>query len=130
MGCWGVGSFENDDAMDFLYEVEEQGLEAIGNTISLHLEEGESSEVGESFIAAAEIVAAVSGHDSKDLPDEAASLIENFSPDDVAQWVDPCLEGLHILLRPSSEMHALWAETESLKKWEKAVHDLIERLQN
>ena len=29
MGAWGAGSFENDDAMDWVYELEEEGLEAV-----------------------------------------------------------------------------------------------------
>jgi len=63
MGAWGIGSFDNDDAVDWAYELgESQGTELLVATLEAigpedHLEAPDCSIA----LAAAEVVAALSG---------------------------------------------------------------------
>lgn len=73
MGAWGVGSFENDDAGDWVWELEEAGdgsflvdtLQPVADAAAdKYVEVGEAA----CALAAAEVVAAALGQPGDDLP--------------------------------------------------------------
>lgn len=131
-GTWGTGSFENDDAADFIVTVtEEAGTEALRAALRQATSEGllEVSD-GANAIVAAEIVAAALG---KATPEASANA-------DVMAWVangqatiDPGLalaavQALNKVLGDDSEMRYLWAETEQYESWRAGVMALRARL--
>jgi hypothetical protein len=76
MGAWGAGSFENDDAVDWLAEFcSEPGISVMLEALSVitDADEDEYLELPESCIgiAAAELVAALNGAPVSDLPHDA-----------------------------------------------------------
>ena len=69
MGTWGMGTFEDDDALDWLHDLEEQGLPILERALSMQLPEYLSAPDGQVLLAAAEVVAAMKGSPADDLPD-------------------------------------------------------------
>jgi hypothetical protein len=91
MGAWGAGSFENDDAMDWVIGLAQRSGDAVlrdaltpaATTDDRYLEAPECSVA----IAAAEALAAARGHPNASLPDEVALWVRE-KPDVSADLVD------------------------------------------
>lgn len=125
MGVWGTGPFENDDALDFVAEIESvDGL----------IEEVRLQEVGDDItidkacrlIVVGECVAAMRGHQHPDLPDRLAQVIQAFGPpsDDL---YDKARDSLSLVIT-NSELSDLWAGSDDRGEFNRAVTDLIDRL--
>lgn len=134
MGAWGLGSFENDEAADFLAEVTGSGdlsliREAIDNVVT-------STEFVEApdacrAIVAAEVIAAALGRPTT----------EALRQDGLSRWlarirpgIEPALAlGAHTalaqILAPNSELRELWEDTDDLAEWRALVNDLMQQLQ-
>lgn len=79
MGAWGYGSFENDDALDWVGDLTDgRSLKpveaALDAALGAEADFGISGEA-ECGLAAAEVVAALGGAPSGDLPEEIAEWI-------------------------------------------------------
>jgi Domain of unknown function (DUF4259)/Immunity protein 26 len=135
MGAWGTGSFENDDALDFVVTLEREGLAAIdaalervaGLGVRDYLEAPDASFA----IAAGEILAAARDGDVSRLPEAAQN------------WLDGRADGLAspallALARRSvervlqqSELKDLWEEGDAdgqSEAWSNGVRALVTRL--
>ena len=130
MGAWGVGSFENDHALDWVIDLEEsKGIDVIESAIASierndgYLENWECSNA----IAAAEIVAAFRGNARSDRDDEIKTWISNnpLSIDDNLR--DRALNAVK-RIASQSELQQLWKEVEEYEDWQKDVEGLIKRL--
>lgn len=130
MGAWSHTSFGNDDASDFLYEVESDGRDALERAIAAveqtpadgYIESSSASEL----LAAAELLATVHGKPPQDLPELARALAAKLKPDG----------GLRMRATASvrrvvaaSELRELWEESDELDAWTANAADLIARLQ-
>jgi hypothetical protein len=112
MGTWGAGVFENDETMDFLWEVEEGGVAALRDALDQVIDAAgrpeswaESTAVG----AAAIIAAAYDGRTDL-LPEEATVLLADLAP---AIHENPALRdraryAVHLVLTGDSELLELW----------------------
>lgn len=72
MGAWGTGSFENDDALDFLVILEQgSGLQPVRDALAAVLANEDYVEADEAAFAAAacEVVALVGGRPGGSLPE-------------------------------------------------------------
>ncbi len=130
MGAWGYGNFENDDAMDFVGDLETTTgtghlstiLYAISDDRSEYVEAPESS----SAIAAAEVVAALIGNPHPELPEEVSRWVaqQSGSYDNLAR------EAVRAVGRiaESSELRELWEEADDFPRWQESIVDLIARL--
>jgi hypothetical protein len=131
VGAWGAGPFENDDAGDWVWELEDDSnasvvrdaLEAV-----VLLSPDDEIEVSEAStaIAAAEIVASARGTMSQGLPTEAQVWIGQYSSivdEDLLALATGAVERVSI----ASELKDLWDETENLS-WSENVSDLLSRL--
>ena len=78
MGAWGAGNFENDSALDWVVDLEDQeGMELVLQTLA------ERGEGGEGILAAAEVVAALNGNASAELPEEVVDwIVDKPAPGD------------------------------------------------
>ncbi len=130
MGAWDLGSFDNDEALDWIYELEtweEIDLlqEAFDTVIA---QKGKMPEASDCSIAlaAAEVVAALQGNPCEDLPEEVEEWIADKSEPDAA-LVNLCREAIDIILA-ESELKELWRETEDYNAWVEGVLELRGRV--
>ena len=129
MGAWGVGSFENDTACDWLFELQKfknLGLieQAIGRS---NTQEYIDANVATEALAACEILAALLGKEGT-LPDEAQQWVQ-ANPQTVPPFlVEQAQLALRRIEGDQSELQELWAETEDLRPWKATLTDLFSRL--
>ncbi len=75
MGAWGTAAFDNDDASDWVYELEKNGMEAIEAALTdamLATDLGMPDDVD--AIAAGEVIAAALGKPAADLREDILAL--------------------------------------------------------
>ena len=129
MGAWSHTSFGNDDASDFVYEVEEDGRAAVANAFEVvnFLPKDEYLEAPDASVAlaAAELVAAAGGKPPKDFPEQAAAVVPKVTEHRVLRT--DALSAVKRVLE-KSELRELWAQTEHFDAWRAEVENLIERL--
>jgi hypothetical protein len=131
MGAWGAGTFENDDAMDWVVglpnasgdAVLRQALSPAASTGDGYLE----APVCSIAIAAAEAVAAARGHPIASLPAEVAGWAEK-KPVIAADLVVLARAAMDRIVR-ESELKDLWDESDSADEWRAAMTDLGKRLE-
>jgi hypothetical protein len=133
MGAWGAGVFENDDASDWVWELEDDNdmsvlHEALAAAVDTPLDELIEAPDASNALAAAEIVAAARGHHGAELPSEAREWIGRN-----AKLVDARTVALAAAaverIGLDSELKDLWEEAES-DEWARVVADLLERLRS
>ena len=129
MGAWGIGSFENDDALDWLSELVAEGLPASGFAIQAVLDQsGEYLEAPScsQAIAASEIIAAMLGRPASDLPDDANEWLSRNSQPPGAELVANARQALERIVN-NSELRDLWSETSDRDRWLASVQGLRDR---
>ena len=130
MGAWGSGSFENDDALDWLgefcdepdKEVISAALETVNEIGSEYLEAPECS----TALAAAEVVAALKGAPGENLPEEARECVAKLKLEVSGGMVAAAAKAVE-RIRMNSELKELWEEQDPAE-WYAAVDDLAARL--
>lgn len=130
-GAWGVGSFDNDDALDWSQLcIESKGHAVITSTLQTAMRSGviEAPE-GAMAVAAAEVVAASKGRPNKALPKELADWLSRQPKQEIAKLVPEARKAL-IRVKDShdSELRQLWNESTN-KQWVNAIAELDARLQ-
>ena len=131
MGGWGADSFENDDAQNFLGELdrkEPEDLKVILERAADHegyLEAAESSVV----VAAAEVVAAAKGQPALVIPPQIPDWMGRFEGAPSAEMTDLARRAVE-RVRLNSELKDLWLEAEGLNEWSAVLRDLEARLQS
>ena len=132
MGAWGAGNFENDDALDWIAELEESsGMAAIEAALRVVVEWGaEYLDAPEACraLAAAEVVAALQGHPPPDLPDGAAAWVSQHAAVDGSTLAALALTAI-ARTRANSELAELWEETDEAAAWGAVVDGLVSRIQ-
>ena len=130
MGAWGTGHFENDDAGDWVWELEDaRSLEPVAAAIAAVEAATDYLEAPDATIAlaAAETIAAAIGKPAPDLPDAVAAVVAVLphppDPDLIAR-ARAAVERI----ASDSELRELWEETEDFAEWQSRISDLIQRL--
>jgi hypothetical protein len=128
VGTWGVGSFENDDAMDLMGDVEESGWRVVGGALASTEGQGylEAPSAARA-IAASELIAAALGHSSGRIPQIDVRGATPKLPD-LVRLKDSALRALN-RIRGDSELRELWQEAGELAAWELTLNELQTRLQ-
>ena len=129
-GAWGVGNFENDEAADWVYELErshclaillvalepvtgaEDYLDAVDCTIAL---------------GASEVIAAVNGRPSSDLPLEVADLVGRQQISELVEAVILARQAV-TNIAAESELQELFEESDEFESWLAILSDLGNRL--
>ena len=131
MGAWGPGVFENDDASDWVWELEDDTdgailAEALGFVVDFPADEQVESPESSNALAAAEIIASAQGIRSLGLPTEAVAWLDAHSA-----AVDDRLRSLALAavtrIGADSELKDLWDEAHD-PAWAEAVAALQARL--
>jgi len=141
MGAWGIKTFENDGAMDWLGDFLEEPSEKrildtfspqttviqpgfIGKLMGKKSESIPAELEGDEVLAAAEVVASILGRPSANNPDELSSPPSiNLSPATVAK----ALAAIDAIMNESN-LKECWEETEDFQSWKAEVEDLRTRL--
>jgi hypothetical protein len=132
MGAWGSGSFENDDASDWIADFcDDPDKELISDALSTVAEmdadedlEAPDCTVG---IAAAEVVAALKGAANPGMPDDAKECVEKLKIKADPSMVSLALKAVE-RIKTNSELKELWDESESRNEWDSAMDNLEARL--
>ena len=137
MGTWGFKTFENDNAGDWVYDLEDsKDRTVIHSALNRILKSGEyleASDCQEGLAAAEVVLAGVSG-DRARVTEEVGAWLDkkhglfrkrsvDFDGTDVRLATDTCEKILN-----ESELKELWAESEEYAKWEADVKEIVSRL--
>jgi hypothetical protein len=137
MGAWGSGPFENDDALDWVWELQEsKGTKLLGAVIAKvnkaiaagkYLEAPEGTQAQ----AAGEVVAAIMGRPAKNLPDGVTEWLSNSAPKPDAQLATEAAKAVQsVATYEDSELRQLWEEAnpKDSAAWKASMEDLLTRL--
>lgn len=133
MGAWGTGAFENDDAVDWLAQLTDEGAGIVRQTFDEVLRTAPAyveRDVGARTVAAAELVAALQGRPGHDLPPELIAWLAAHSHGLAdARLVEDAQRALTCAVDAQiSELAELWADTPDAHRWQRGVADLRARL--
>ena len=133
-GAWDVGPFDNDDALDWVWELKESTDLSVVEAALKSVTESSSyieAPTATSAIAAAEVVAALKGKPHAQLPEEVASWVKAHSLDGKEQLVELALQvTTRVQDSRDSELAQLWSDSEELREaWVSGLSDLKQRLQ-
>jgi hypothetical protein len=128
MPGWGSGSFENDDAQNFLgrlnsVDVGDLKQMLIDTAKRDYVEAAESSVV----IAVAEIVATARGNPPQAVPSQIAEWVGKIEGAPSSEMSDLARRAVE-KVRTNSELKDLWLEADGLNEWSAALRELEERL--
>lgn len=130
MGAWGYGNFENDDAMDWVADLEGYSDDGMIidtlNTIIDQADDYPEAPDCSGAVAAAEAIAALLGEPHEDCPDEIDVWAEGrTSPS--ATLVAKARQAVEVIMS-NSELKDLWQESEDFEAWQSSLEDLLTRL--
>lgn len=131
MADWGAGIYENDDAMDWIYDlVDSSGLTRVKHALDVIIHDNSGSlEIADCRIAlaAADLVAALDGDMNPNLPEEAEEWINitNRSASGLRAKAEDAVRKI----MEDSELRSYVEEKGNLEEWEKNVKALLKRLE-
>jgi hypothetical protein len=129
-GAWGTGSFENDTASDWVYEIENtRGSEVLLSAIrEVFKTDYKDADVCTNAIAAAEVIASIKDGDSNNLPESLVKWVASnksiYEPE-MAKFALKALEACKSTA--NSELAQLWSEGDS-SGWDAQINKLELRL--
>lgn len=132
-GTWDMGPFDNDDALDWVWELEnsnntsvlESALKDVTGSL-LYISAPECSRA----VAAAEVVAALAGKPRTGLPDEVVSWVDSKNVIADEKLIALAKKAVTLVRDSSkSELADLWRESGSnYDEWHAVLSDLLKRL--
>jgi hypothetical protein len=128
MGAWGTAAFDNDDASDWVYELEKDGIAAVDAALKDALGPGElEMPTDVNAVAAGEVIAAALGRPVDGLREDLLSLANALAPSVTPDHAARARTAVERVLA-GSEVAELWAESDDADEWRSLVEDLIGRL--
>ena len=135
MGYWGLGIFENDDAVDLLSEFEEQkSFSVLISAIELVItdDQVEVVEVNQA-VAAIEIIAAIHESKSESFPELDSmtykELVANYNNSVNNSILSLCEDAIAIITRMEDNMQVEILDNQGLlEDWLDVIDELSERL--
>ena len=130
MGAWGTGSFENDDAADWLASLGTLAPEDLMKILAQASDDPGYLEAPVAYlvVVAGEVVAALSGTPAQGAPsaivDWARKHPQAFTPELKAVAIRALDR-----VRRNSELKDLWLEADGLNDWIGAIRELQVRLE-
>jgi Domain of unknown function (DUF4259) len=129
MGAWEVGNFGNDDASDWVDELEESS----GTKLLIQAFESiEKSDYADSpdcciALATAETIAIANGHPSEDVLQSLRDWVKRQTADSFKALAPRAAAAVR-KLQNKSELRDLWEESDSWQAWQQVVEGLLRRL--
>ncbi len=130
MGAWGYDTFDNDDALDWVADLEEstgaisivEALSGVTDEADDYLETAECAMA----IAAAEVVAGLNGHRAPTLPEGVIDWLSGKSTP-TPELKEKAQASLDAVVK-ESELREQWEEKEDFPKWMDYMQKLRTRL--
>lgn len=131
MGGWGTGSFDNDDAQDWLGQLHSLTIDDLRSVLASAAHQGDYLEAPESsvVVAAAETIATLKGTPPQTVPREIAEWVSKVQGGANAELNELARRAVN-KVRLNSELKDLWLEAEGLNEWSASLRDLEQRLAN
>ncbi|KAA3645052.1 MAG: DUF4259 domain-containing protein [Chloroflexi bacterium] len=131
MGAWGYKSFENDDALDWVFELgEAEDFSILSATFDELFDEQEDDYLDAYYcaraLAAGEVVAALKGKAAEELPDEVTAWLEDKAQP-AEDLTASAIKAVGAVVA-ASELKELWEETDEFGVWQADVQGLLDRL--
>lgn len=129
MGAWGAGTFDNDDAGDWVGALSDsRNLAPVKSAIDAIVKATGYIEAPDCSVAlaAAEVVAALRGQAAPDLPPEAVEFAARKLVVDATLLKDTKAAVSRVL--GDSELRELWEGSPEFKSWEDGLRRLLQRL--
>ncbi len=134
MDIWGIGSFENAIAVDWLHDFAVNDFRLIDRTLAgiaaMQAVDQLDVEEAREVLAAAECIAAALGFPAADLPHEVTDWVTTNSPIQVKPAYVHMAQTAVARVRADSELKELWAKTKDYVLWDTVVAELQTRLEN
>lgn len=132
MGTWGLGTFEDDIACDWLEDLHDSDPIAFF-TACLDLEGLEELDylacIG--VVCTSEILCAHATEPRHDLPESANQWLIQNRELALSGFLPRCIDGLRRVADPKSEMSMRWEDgAENFVAWKNHISDLQQRLQS
>ncbi len=130
MGAWGAGSFDNDDASDFVHELEETSdLDLVRAVLTEVVETSDYLEAPEGSVAgaAADVVASARGNPPAELVESVRAWLTRVRPEPSDDDIELALRALDRVRGTESELAELWSDAGE-GDWSRAMADLESRL--
>jgi hypothetical protein len=129
MAAWGSGSFDNEDASNWLSQLPQLTTDDLKTLLSRaensdYLAGPESGEI----VAAAEVVAALVGSPNANLPRQITDWVAAKSNSQTAATLSYLAVRAVHRVRTNSELKDLWLQADGLNEWSANLRDLEERL--
>jgi hypothetical protein len=131
MPGWGTGSFENEDAQNFLNGLGSKEPDVLKQILSNGADQNEYLNPSESsvLIAAAEIVATAKGSPPQTVPRQITEWIRKIEGAPSSEMNELARRAVE-KVRTNSELKDLWLEADGLNEWSAGLRDLEQRLTN
>ena len=131
MASWGPGSFDNDDAVDWvtaLMETDDPSFldDAFAGVLEDSAGYLEASDCAVA-LAAVEVVAALNARATADLPDEVRRWVSEHLGGARPKLVTQARRAIAAVLA-GSETKDVWEDTDDRERWRQGVDDLVRRL--
>jgi hypothetical protein len=129
MGAWSTEHFDNDTAMDWIYDFSLEPSVAVLETTFKQVITNSGyieSDDGAKVLAAAEVIAARKGKKSNAWPEDIPVFTDLRISDTVTANALKAIE--KVCYGKESELRDLWQESDEFDKWLKAVEDVKRRL--
>jgi hypothetical protein len=131
VGAWGTGTFDNDDAADWAYElVESADLAPARAALAATMDSDGWLEIpeGARAVAAASVVAAGFDGDVRGLPDEVVEWIEYHPDAGTLADARMAIDALERVASLDSELREVWLEAANGPAWVEEMARLAYRL--
>ena len=130
MGAWGVLPFENDNASDWVWGLEEAaGTSILADTLETVSTQEEIVDECEEAIAAAEVVAALRGKPLPELPEEVTDFVKKHGKKKPSPELINLAATVVRRIAEESDLKDRWDESESGDQWHETMDDLLKRLE-
>ena len=129
MGAWGVMAFENDNALDWVGELEDaESTSVLRDALNAVASADDIIEDCEEALAAAEVVAALLGRPLEELPEEVIAFVEEHAKAKPEPELVMLARTTVERIAEASDLKERWEESDSVKDWYKAMNGLLARL--
>lgn len=128
MGAWGTAAFDNDDASDWVYDLEKRGTAVIDAALTDALGASDlETPTDVNVIAAGEVIAAALGRPVEGLREDILELAIFVGPDITPDHAVRARAAAERVLA-GSELAELWGESDEGADWRRSIDDLVRRL--
>ncbi|MET6996636.1 DUF4259 domain-containing protein [Chitinophaga defluvii] len=130
MGAWGTRNFENDGSQDWIFDLmDNKDAGMVSDTLARVLNNNENLEISdcEEALAAAEVVAALAGKPSEDIPEDPLDTLDVLNIIVTSSLRQQAIATVQ-KIQTASEMKAQWEDQGQAEAWNGVLNNLVQRL--